>query len=275
MTLLDWAFIFVGAAIPWAIPSPFQGPPVPGGVVLLALLLTATMFLCLPFAVALVVLVRQAKYRRTIRPAEWFSFVLVAVALSGTVPNLDTALARVHDAIGSSTDLNWSLWRWSVAWGGMLIAVAGIVGLRMVRKRCPDWLRTALLTAMLVLLLWSPVDVFSRTFEFPFAPYPSRPLALAFHLQLLAAVRGLPIGFLFTVPLISAFMSWKQGRRNWIWTEWASSIAGVLATVVLAIIWSTGLVPSSRFEIVAATAVLPVYLAILVFFSHLALSRIR
>jgi hypothetical protein len=107
------------------------------------------------FTTAVVAIVRQARFRRTSRPAEWPALVLAA-SLASTV-----LLGRAYDLEGPGPFGSWPRcvdeWPWAAAW--LLLALVGLV-LPATRWQMPPWARTVVLTAVVAMWFCGPAHVY-------------------------------------------------------------------------------------------------------------------
>jgi hypothetical protein len=107
------------------------------------------------FATAVVAIVRQARYRRTVRPGEWSALVLAA-SLASTV-----LLGRAYDLEGPGPFGAWPRcvdeWPWAAAWS--LLALVGLV-VPATWRRMPPWARTVVLTAVVAMWFCGPAHVY-------------------------------------------------------------------------------------------------------------------
>lgn len=188
--------------------------------------------LILAFAVAAATLVRQARYGRMPRPAEWSVLVLAASLVSTSV--LDRAYAlRPPGPPGSHV---WApdAWHWAAAWS--LHALAVLMLLVALRRHIPSWAQSLGLVSLAIMWLSGPAHLyFKRATGLP--PVPSGSTATwGFQLRWSGwAEQGRwPELLLFAIVVAAALTDRRRpGRRAWAWTEWA----GLGLSLVLAAFW--------------------------------------
>jgi hypothetical protein len=222
MTLADLLVIVAGVGISFTIPpiSGFPPPfiPISPGFIIAALVDWS--LLAAGLTTSLVILVRLMAYRRPARPAEWLAILVALLLVLRTVPDLDTVVNRAFGREWLSNSLGTC--RWIVGGIGLAAFLVGIMVLVAMRRVMPHWARTLVLAALALVLLWGPLDVFSREAPWLLPSWTEgRPEWLFW-----ASVEGrryaamLPLGLLFGVPARAALARWeRRGTRRWIWTE--------------------------------------------------------
>ncbi len=237
ITIADWFAIVVGIALCWTLPSGNPAYPHPAfGYILLA----QRLFACVTMSAGLVVIARQFRYRREVKPAEWFVMLMTAAFLAGLIPNVDTALDTFHrHRFGSPLDFRWTEWRWGLA--VTVAAAASVVVLLQRLLRLPAYLRTIVITTLAVAVLWGPLSVFRMHLELPRSSPITIPLGLAdaVFLETRTAIRQLPEGLLFISAAMTALLASRDQRRQWQWTCWTSAVLAFLSLlcVVPVVVW--------------------------------------
>jgi hypothetical protein len=188
--------------------------------------------LILAFAVAAAILVRQARYGRMPRPAEWSVLVLAASLVSTAV--LDRAYALRPPGPPRSHVWRPDDWPWAAAWS--LPALVVSILLMTLRRRIPSWAQSLGLVSLAIMWLSGPAHVyFKRATGAP--PVASGSTATwGFQLRWSGwADRGRwPELLLFAIPVAAALRDRRRpGRWTWAWTEWA----GLGLSLVLAGCW--------------------------------------
>jgi hypothetical protein len=184
--------------------------------------------LILGFATAAAILVRQVRYGRMPRPAEW-ALVIAAALVSTAV--LDHAYARWLTGASASP---WApdKWRWAAVWS--LFALAGLILLITLRRRISPWVWALGLTALAVAWLSGPAHVYFKQATGAPPQTFSSTATWAFQLRWSGwADRGRwPELILFGVPIAVGLRDhMRPGRRTRAWTEWIGLGLGlVLAT---------------------------------------------
>ncbi len=93
ITIADWFAIVVGIALCWTLPSGNPAYPHPAfGYILLA----QRLFACVTMSAGLVVIARQFRYRREVKPAEWFVMLMTAAFLAGLISKHHSNTAARH-----------------------------------------------------------------------------------------------------------------------------------------------------------------------------------
>jgi hypothetical protein len=123
ITIADWFAIVVGIALCWTLPSGKPAYPHPAlGYMILAQRLCG----CVVVSAGIVVIARQCRYRREVKPAEWLLMLMTAAFLADLIPNVDTALDAFHrNRFGSPLDAGWTRWRWGLA-AAVAAAASGV-----------------------------------------------------------------------------------------------------------------------------------------------------
>ena len=185
--------------------------------------------LILGFATAAAILVRQARYRRMPRPAEWTALVIAAALVSTGV--LDHAYGRCPSA---SPAWEPDKWRWAAAWS--LFGLAGLILLITLRRRIFPWVWTLGLTTLAVAWLSGPAHVYFKQVPGALPQTLSSTATWIFQLRWSGWVdRGRwPELILFGVAIAAGLRDrTRPGRRVWAWTEWI----GLGLGLVLAVCW--------------------------------------
>jgi hypothetical protein len=191
-----------------------------------------TPLLILGFALAAVIIVRQARYGRMPRSAEWPALVFAAELVSTGV------LDRAYDlgATGPAKVTLWNpqQWPWALAWS--LLALAGLIAVAALWRRVPPWVRALSLAALAAMWLCGPAHVYRKQAT----GAPPQPLGSAstwaFQLRWSAWLDSgrWPELILFGIPIVAGLRDrTRSGRRAWTWTEWT----GLGLGLVLAACW--------------------------------------
>jgi hypothetical protein len=176
--------------------------------------------LIVAFATAAAILVRQARYTRMPRPAEWSALVMAAALLSEALIEYayDHWLAK---PLGPP-DPSIVTVRWAAAW--TLPALACLTVLMVLRRRIPAWARTLILIAVTAMLFCGPVHGYFKGATGAPPRDTGASATWAFQLRWAAWTDGgrWPELLVFGIPIALALCDWKKpAGGRWIWTEWA------------------------------------------------------
>ena len=188
-------------------------------------------------AVSLVVLARVAMYRRMPRPSEWLA-ILVTASMVAERPelNVDGLVNRLYAAFpglnGSTFDFGKC--RWLIAGVELLVVLAGLLAIRLVRRRFPTWSKILALTGLATLTISGPFAVFGLQGADLISPSEGfgpgfGPILLRKAYWLAAQV---PLGLLFGIPAFQALAE-RIGGRRWAWTEWGGASLSLAIGVIL------------------------------------------
>jgi hypothetical protein len=235
MILADVMALVAGLGIGLLLPPnsgmlPFM--PIPVWFIVASLVVWSLQALAL--ATALAVLVRQMTYRRPAHPAEWLAVLIALLLVLRVVPNLDTVVNWLFSPGWTSN--SFGLCRWILGGAAMAAFLLGLAVLNFVRRVMPYWLKTLLLAAFALILIWGPFQAFSM--EGPWL----LPSGTGLQPKWLFWIYGeglryatwLPPGLLFGVPATAALAEWRRrGSRRWVWIEWV----GIAIALLLGFLW--------------------------------------
>ncbi len=239
VTLADTMAIVAGFGVAIAVrpvlnlPPPSMGIVVPIGYFVvwwsIGLLLTTAL------ATAFAVVVRQMMFRRPALPAEWVAVLLGLLVFREALPNLDDLVNRwfPHEWMSRS----FGLCRWIVGAVGALVFLLGLAVLGLLCRVLPHTLKTMILAASILALLWGPIQVFSIEVPWliPSPPVESTPAGIFWAwLEIRKYLGDLPLGLLFGIPATAALMGWRaRMAKGRLWTEWPGPGIGL----VLILLW--------------------------------------
>jgi len=237
MTLADLMAAVAGCAVGYSL-QPFSPGWVPvidvygaGSFEYASLFWTARRpLLILAFAVAAAIVVRQARYVRMPRPAEWPALVFAAAWVGTAV--LDRAYALRRTGPPGSPVWRPDYWPWAAAWS--LSALAGLILLMALRRRIPSWVRALGFASLATMWLCGPAHVYFKQATGAPPQTVGSTATWAFQLRWSGWLdRGRwPELLLFGVAIAAALRDrTRPGRRVWAWTEWAGLGIGLLLAV--------------------------------------------
>ena len=156
--------------------------------------------LAMALATAVVVLVRQTTFRRPARPAEWVAILLGLLVFREALPNIDDLVNRW---LPNWPDLTFGEGRWIICAIGTVVFLVGLAGLGLMRRALPHGLKTMILVASFLALMWGPSRVFALEGPWllpsPAIELTSPPLFWAW-LEIRKYLWFLPSGLLFGYP---------------------------------------------------------------------------
>ena len=223
MTLADIMVIVAGVGITLVVHpvSAFPPPFAPISAWFIVAALFAWFLWGVELATSLVILMRQGIYNRPARPAEWLAILVALLLAQRAIPNLDTVMDWTFRREWLSH--SFGLCRWIVGGLGMVVVLVGIVAMVLMRRVMPHWAKTLVLATLALVLLWGPLDVFSREAPSLLPSWTEEYPGWLFwaYLEGRQYAAMLPEGLLFGIPATEALLERvRPGSRRWIWTEW-------------------------------------------------------
>ncbi len=233
ITLLDWCVIVLAVALGWSLPKlAFGNAAVFGST-------GGSVFLCFSLPVALSILVRQIKYRRSTRAAEWYALLGSAFWLAAAMPNVDTTLHMLHQRMFGTQLDQWDQWRWGLALSITILSVLVLFTIFVLRNSTRPGMTAGGLLLIAAMMLWGPASVWGQHLPIPRVTPMTLPLKLGDEvmLEIGLVLRSTPVLSVFLVSGMLTYASPDQ-RGQWTWTCWASAgfawLSGLFALVFLA-----------------------------------------
>ncbi len=164
----------------------------------------------------LVVLARQLRFGRPIRPAEWLLFVIKLRTQGAPFDQWSVGGVAMRLAGEDGSEERWMI---VLAVGCGLVILAGLAMLRALRGRIPEWLITIGLVILLYLASWGPLPVFEAEVGQRVATLGTDLTGLLGDavLWLAKVLASLPDGLLLAVPFLASFRRDGGGARpNWV-----------------------------------------------------------
>ena len=171
-------------------------------------------------ALAFVVVVRQVKYRRATRPAEWLAialgslyFVWALQQLHQSYGSLTRVIARLERDMHGESSVLWHI----VGTVAGFLVIGGYVCVLMRHERLAPFLKTLLGVSLFMLWYWGPCDVWEYEWERMWVPgSTSRPrittiYSSALRFELACLPTAAPLLVLAHWSVWSRCRSWRQG----------------------------------------------------------------
>jgi hypothetical protein len=243
LTLTDCLAMVAGFGVAIAyrqippMPPPTMGIAIP--VWLIVAWWSLGVLLATALATAFVVVERQFMFRRPARPAEWVAILLGILIFREALPDLD-------DLVNRWLPPEWPTQSFSTSRGivgaiGAVVFLVGLAVLGLMRRVLPHALKTIVLVASILGLLWGPIRVFSMEVHWliPSPPIePTSPAILWVWLEIRKYLGLLPLGLLFGIPAMATLKDWRaRESKGRLWTEWPGPAIGL----VLCLFWLVSL----------------------------------